>query len=798
MALEETTHGIGQSILRNEDWKYLRGRGQYLSDIAMPGLKDVAFLRSPIAHARLLEVHVEDSLRTRVFTAEDLPGMSPIVATSTAPGYKVSEHPPLAQHKVRFVGEPIAACLGDTRAEAEDIVQQIYADLDELPIVIDMHDAQRGDSALVHDEWNSNIALESFIHAGDLDAARQEASVVVTQRLKMNRHASLPLEGRGVLAYWDNRLDELVVYTSTQFPHVVRTEMARLLDIPERRLRVIAPDVGGGFGVKSNLHAEELVVAALAMRTGRPVRWVEDRREHLIASQHAREHAYELTLHANAEGRLLAVEAVVEVDAGAYSVWPWTSTMEAGMAAGMVPGPYDIQVYHACVRTIMTNKSPLGPYRGVGRTGACLAIDCALDALARKVGREPWEVRTINMVRPDQMPYRSATNKVYDSGNYAESVREAVRLIDVEAVRAKQKNMPEGKVLGVGFGSYTEQTAHGTTEWVARGMALVFGYEPAVAKFTPDGDLILEVGVQNHGQGLETTLAQIAAQELGVDPKRVIVRHGDTSLSPYGSGTMASRSMVMAGGAVARACRMLAQKIRRIGAHLLKEPEQNLKLHSNAVHGQSGQITLQEVAYVALIRPERLPASEDPGLEVSTVYEPDAATGAYSYGTHAALVEVDLQHFSVRLLDYVVVHDCGRVVNPMIVEGQLLGGVAQGIGTALYEEIPYDSYGQPQASTLMDYLVPGAVEVPEVRMAHLEHLSPHTEYGIKGMGEGGAIAPPAAILNAINDALQSVGVSLNETPVTPRRIHAALRVNPVDDPDRIASIAGVCDEARSI
>lgn len=768
--------GIGASLKRNEDSRFLYGRGQYLGDLSFPGLKDVAFLRSPLAHARLRSIDIPEDSRRAVFIAADLQEVKPILALSTTLGYKTSEHFPLARDKARFVGEPIAMCLGETRAAAEDLAQQVIVDFDELPAVADMTLAL-GDAALrVHDDWSDNVALESVISVGDLAAVQSAATVVVARKYRLNRHASVPLEGRGVLAYYDARQDELVVYSSTQFPHIIRSIMAEYLGIEERRLRVVAPDVGGGFGVKSNLHPEELAVAALALKVGHPVRWLEDRREHLLASQHAREHEYEITAYADGRGRILGLEAEVRVDAGAYSVWPWTSTMEAGMAAGMIPGPYDIPVYHVKALTIVTNKSPLGPYRGVGRTGACLAIECMIDQIAHSVGREPQDIRVENMVRPDQMPYRSATNKLYDSGDYPRSVNIAADMIDVVAIRRGQgENRPDGRLLGVGFASYAEQTAHGTEEWAARGMSLVFGYEPATARLTPDGDLILEVAIQNHGQGLETTLAQVAAEELGIDPARVAVRHGDTSLSPYGMGTFASRSMVMAGGAVSRACRLLGAKLCRIGAHLLNVPAADVTIQDARVVAGASSVSFAELAHAAWVRPEKLPPGEDPGLHVTTVYEPAAATGAFSYGTHAVVVAVDPQRGTVELLDYVVVHDCGTVVNPMIVEGQLIGGTAQGIGTALYEEIPYDEDGQPLASTFMDYLLPGATEIPRIRLAHMNTPSPHTAYGIKGMGEGGAIAPPAAILNAINDALRPLGAEIGETPATPRRVHAAIR-----------------------
>lgn len=767
--------GIGASVKRNEDARFLLGRGQYLGDLTFPGLKDVAFLRSPLAHARLRNIEIPEEHRGAVFTAADLEGIEPILAKSTAPTFKASEQFPLASGKVRFVGEAIAACVAGSRAQAEDLAQQVFVDFEELPAVADMNGALDPGASRVHDDWEDNLALATTIDAGDIEAARLAAAVTVTSRYRMNRHASVPLEGRGVLAYLDTRLDELIVYSSTQFPHVLRTKLAQSLGIAERRLRVVAPDVGGGFGVKSNLHPEEIVIAALALRLGHPVRWLEDRREHLLSSQHAREHEYRVTAYADAAGRILGIDAEVRVDAGAYSVWPWTSTMEAGMAAGMIPGPYAISAYRSRAMTIASNKSPLGPYRGVGRTGACLAIEGILDEVAHAVGREAHEVRAENMIRAEQMPFRSVTNKIYDSGDYPESVRRAARLIDVARVRKEQAASRAGRLVGVGFASYAEQTAHGTAEWVARGLPVIFGHEPATARLMPDGDLVLEVGIQNHGQGLETTLAQVAAEVLGVDPARVAVRHGDSSLSPYGMGTVASRSMVMAGGAVSLACKQLGEKILRVGAHLLQVPPAQAEIRGGAVWAGSASVDFAAIAMAGSIRLEQLPPGEVPGFHVTAVYEPSIATGAYSYGTHAVTVAVDIERGTVELLKYVVVHDCGTVVNPMIVDGQIIGGVAQGIGTALYEEIPYDEHGQPLASTFMDYLLPGATEIPEIVLDHMSTPSPHTAFGIKGMGEGGAIGPPGAILNAINDALRSLGVRVTETPVTPRRLRAVLR-----------------------
>jgi carbon-monoxide dehydrogenase large subunit len=551
--------------------------------------------------------------------------------------------------------------------------------------------------------------------------------------------------------------------------------MAQCLGVSEAKLRVIAPDVGGGFGPKNNFHPEELAIAALSMKLNRPLRWIEDRREHLIASPHAREHRYELTAYADSQGKILGLEAQVVVDAGAYSVWPWTASMEAGMSSGIMTGPYDIPVYHARAITVATNKSPLGPYRGVGRTGACFAIETLVDAIAHEVKREPADVRIENMVPISAMPYRSVTHKLYDSGDYPACARQAVAAIGLADIRARQaKPLPDGRLIGFGMASYTEQSAHGTAEWVARGLPVVFGFEPALARFTPDGKLILFVGIQNHGQGLETTLAQVAHQELGIPVEDVIVRHGDSSVSPYGMGTFASRSMTMAGGAVSVACTQLAEKVVRIGAHLLQAPKEAVRLADGKVLFGQQSVTFAEIAEAAFLHPERLPEGEDPALEVSAVYQPGRSTGAFSYATHACSVAVDPGTGYVEILDYVVCHDCGTMVNPMIVEAQVVGGVAQGLGTALYEEIPYDDNGQPLASTFLDYMIPGATEVPDVRVLHMETPSPHTRFGIKGMGEGGAIAPPAAVVNAINDALKPLGAEILQTPATPERVLEAI------------------------
>ncbi len=446
------------------------------------------------------------------------------------------------------------------------------------------------------------------------------------------------------------------------------------------------------------------------------------------------------------------------------------------MAARNLPGPYTIANYRARHFTAATNKAPLGPYRGVGRPGACFAIERIIDEVARAVGRDPVAVRAENMVQSAQMPFTTVGGMRLDNGDYPRSVRLCAELLDLSGVRARQqKGEPDGRLVGIGFAAFAEQTAHGAAEFVARGAAIIPGFESCTARILPDGSVMLMVGIQSHGQGLETTLSQIAAHELGIDPAHISVRHGDTESTAFGFGTFASRSMVMSGGAVARASRILRDKLCRIGAHLLQCEPGETRCADGIVLGPRGSVSIAEIAKVAHLRMHELPPGVDPLLDATATYEPAISTGVFSYATHGAVVAVDPETGTIELLDFAVAEDCGTMVNPMLVEGQIRGGVAQGIGTALCEEIPYDANGQPLAATFLDYHMPGAHELPAIKIGHMHTPASATEYGMKGMGEGGAVAPPAAIANAVRDALAAIGAEINETPLTPARVLAAIR-----------------------
>jgi len=516
-----TASGVGASLLRKEDARHLRGRGQFVSDVQLPRMQDVAFVRSPYAHARIKGIAVAPNASGRIFTARDLPRLGEMRAVPQVSGFKVSGYPPLATQKVRYVGEAIAACIAPTRAEAEDLAKTVSVDFEVLPAVIDAAAALTDAPSLVHENWSNNLFIERVFQDGDIDAMARTAEVVVRRDYRMHRHVAVPLEGRAVLAYRDHRLDELVVYTSTQVPHIIRLGLSEVLGLDERRIRVIAPDVGGGFGSKARLSPEEAAIAALALEVDHPVRWVEDRGEHFLASTHTRDHHYRVAAYADKRGRLLGIDVELIVDGGAYAMWPNGPFLETGMAARNLPGPYDIRHYRVKTYTVATNKSPIGPYRGVGRPGACFAIERTIDEVARAVGRDAAELRMENMVTSAQMPYTTIANLKFDNGDYPAAVRLCADAIDLPAVRARQKQgEPDGRLIGVGFACYSEQTGHGCGEWVSRGSPFIPGYESCTAQLLPDGTLVLLVGIQSHGQGLETTLAQIAHEELGIDPAK--------------------------------------------------------------------------------------------------------------------------------------------------------------------------------------------------------------------------------------------------------------------------------------
>jgi len=770
----DADQGIGGTPRRKEDHRLLLGRGQYVGDIRMPDMLDVAFVRSPVAHARLGRIDKPEGLASMVYTMDDLHGVQPILAASSLPGFKQSVQHPLATDKVRFVGELVAACVAPTRARAEDIAAQVMVDYLDLPVLADMEGAVESGTR-VHDEWSDNVFAETNTDRGAA-VPGAPATRTVRRRLRTSRQCMMPLEGRAVLCWWDHRLDQLVMYSAAQVPHINRTGLAECLGLDQGQIRVVSPDVGGGFGYKGLLLPEEICCAWLARHLGRPVRWLEDRREQLGANANCREHAYDIAVEVEADGRLVGIECDAMVDSGAYSSYPFSACLEAAQIGSILPGPYMMDRFVCRTRSVATNKPPILPYRGVARTGVCFALELMLDAAARELGIEPYELRARSLVPASAMPYTNITNKYFDSGDYLAAMTKAVEALGWQGWRERQAAAPTGKRIGLGLAVFCEQGAHGTSVYHGWGIPMVPGYEQCAARFTPDGILEIRLGVHSHGQGMETSMAQVAHTVLGIDIDRVRVQHGDTANSPYSTGTWGSRCAVMAGGAVGTACQALAARMTEIAAALLGVPAASLRVEGGRIGvPDSPGLPLDEIARTWYRAPQKIPLGIDPsGLEVVVGYKTAPDTGTFSYACHACAVEVDIATGHVKLLDYAICEDGGVLLNPQIVEGQLIGGLAQGIGTAMYEEMPFDSEGQPLASTLADYLMPGAGEMPPLKIIHMETPSPLTLFGQKGIGEGGAIAPPAAIVNAVNDALHALGAELTECPASPERVLRAL------------------------
>lgn len=770
---------IGARVRRLEDPRVLRGHARYVDDVRLPGALSVAFARSPHAHARIASIDLERARRApgvrAVFAAADLGGwLEPLRvehdAGSGAPPHRPVVWPVLACGEARFVGEAVAAVVGEDRALAEDGAGLVEVDWEPLEAAVDVEQAARPDAPRVHADWPDNVFQRHAVSLGDVTAAFRSAAVVVSERFRTGRHMALPMEGRGIVASWDAGSRSLSVWASTQMPHVLRAEIARALGLGEPAVRVIATDVGGGFGLKAHVFPEELLVAALARRLAAPVEWIEDRREHLTASQHAKDQIVRAELAVTRDGTLLGLRAHVTCDIGAYSEYPWP-TFEANVTPMAMPGPYKVAAFAYETTSVATHKCSIGSYRGVGQPIGVFALERLVDMAAEKLGLDRMEVRRRNMITREEHPYRTVHGTEIESGSHRECLDRALEMIDAGRLgERKAAARARGKRRGLGVASYVEATAPNSAAWQMLGPAAA-GFEPAMVRMETDGGVTVAVGVNSQGQGHETVFAQIAADRLGVPLSEVRVLQGDTAATPRGWVTGGSKSAVATGGAVRRAAEKLRAKLLAAASRLSEIPASDLELADGGVWRRGGEApvaAIRDVARTVWLARAGLAAEEEPGLEVTVRYEPPPIT--HSNATHAAEIEVDVETGQIEIVRYVVVEDCGTVLNPTIVEGQIQGGVAQGIGSALYEEAVYDDDGQFLTGTLMDYLPPTAPDVPRVEIAHVETPSPYTEGGVKGMGEGGAIAPPAAIANALADALGDLSPRVNRIPLTPERV----------------------------
>lgn len=768
---------VGAAVARREDPRLLAGRGRFVDDLERAGMLHAAFVRSPHAAAAV----------TAVRTAVELPGvlgafggaelgLGGLDALLEREEFTPTTTPILAQHDVRYAGEPVAVVLAEDPYLAEDGTEHVEVEYAPGRAVTTIDDALADETPPVHEELERNTFLDVTPFDDErIDEVFADAACVVRSDLRSARQNALPLEPRGCLAEWSDRDEQLVVHISTQVPHQVRTAIARCLRLPERQVRVLVPDVGGGFGLKCVVGREEIAVAAAALRTRRPVKWVEDRREGLTASFHGRQQQYEARAAFDERGRILALDAGVACDVGAYSAFPFTCGVEPLMAAAELPGVYRVPRYRVRARAIATNKAPTAPYRGVSRPQIVLVAERLMERAARELGIDALEVRRRNLI--DRFPYVGVNGVTYDPGSYRESLDRCEEILREEGWYEHASGAAR---VGIGYACFNERTAYGTDAFAQRKMSVVPGYDTSTVTMDPSADVTVTTGTSAHGQGHETTLAQVVADRLGLPVERIKIRQGDTDLAGYGWGTFGSRSAAIGGGAVRRASELLGQRLRELAAALLEAEPEDIELGDGSARRRDDPdtaISLEELAELAHLRADRLPKGAEPGLSARATFDVPG-DGTFSNATHGVVTELDPATGQVRILRYVVVEDCGVVINPRIVDGQVRGGVTQGIAGALYEQLDYDEDGQPTTASLMDYQAPTATEIPEVTVDHLETPCAFTETGAKGMGEGGTIGAPAAVLNAVNDALTGTGVELDAVPITPETVHRALEHAP--------------------
>jgi len=775
---------VGRPIVRREDARLLTGRGRFIADLLPAGTLHVTFVRSPVAHARIRGIDLT-AVRSApgvvlALSGLDLHRLLPPVPdhqiVMPAPWKAAVQHaihnpnqPLLAWDKARHVGEALAVVLAETKAQADDAAELAIVDFETLPAVVDPDSAARADAPVVHERFGTNVIASFTAGKGNVDAAMRAAPRRLSRRFHHHRYTGVPMETRGVIAEFDPRTDSVTVWSSTQVVAWVRREVAATLDLPEARVRVVAPDVGGGFGIKGHVYPEELLLPWLARRADRPVRWIEDRREHMQAAVHARDQIHDTEVGFDDDGRLLALSTRMLMDCGAWNPLGITPVYNTAVH---LPGPYKLPNYRIDAQVLATNKVPNAPYRGAGRPEAVLVMERVMDLIARELGIEPAEVRRRNMIRADEMPYaqglvyRDGMPIVYDSGDYPAALESVLVAIGgVPAFRRRQQEARAGgRRLGLGIAAYTEGTGVGP-------------FEGGLVRIDPGGKIHVAAGACAQGQGMETIFAQIAADTWGVDPQDVTVSLGDTSFIPMGFGTVASRSTVTVSAAMHEASERVKQKCFAIAGNLLECAPADLELVKGRVvlKGVPGKsVSLAQIARAS--RPgwdNARPPGVEAGLEATVYYEPPTVT--WSYAVHAAIVEVDVETGQVRLDRYAIAHDCGVVVNPMLAEGQIIGGAVQGIGGAMLESIRYDADGQLLTGTLLDYALPRADDLPDITVVHSEIPSPSNPLGVKGLGEGGAISPPVAIANAVSDALADRNAEFNTTPVRPEQVVALLR-----------------------
>lgn len=777
--------GIGSSMLRREDDRLLRGEGRYLADIQLPGMLHMAVVRSTFAHATVRSIQTEAAQRVPgvelILTPDDvIPAVEPFRLRHTSTAIRRMTWYPVASDKALYVGQPLAAVISKSRYVSEDARDLVEVDYDPLRPVATTREALAPEAPRLFAEWPDNVHYQYRLEHGDVDQAFAGADIIIRETFNSQRYTGHPMETRGVVASYAE--DEMTVWVSHQAPHMFRTLLAEVLRMPENRVRVIAPDVGGAFGVKLHIYPEEVLACLASIRLRRPVKWIEDRQEHFVATVHAREQRHEAELAATSDGRLLGLRNRITTDVGTGtilqpSIGPTTS------AAIVLPGPYRVQNYRCDLQCVVTNKTPYGAYRGFGSTVGAFVMERLMDMLAQRTGLDPAEVRRRNMITPEEMPYQSASGSLLDSGDYPGALRRALELVDYDGWRRKQAAArAEGRHIGIGIGAYIK----GAGSDIRASMGGWGAYESAVLRVDPDGSVTLATGLATQGQGHLTTMAQIVASYLQVAPELVAVKEGDTLVSPYGLGAWGSRSATIGAAAVVRACEVLRERLTRQAACLWGVEPEAVRLEDGrfVLPGSAHEpLSLQQLARQCYNEAATLPDHLKPPLMVTAGFDGKSylmpgSDGSgrinkwltYTNGVHIAVCEADVESGAIKLLDYAIVSDPGVQINPMVVRGQEIGGAVQGIGGALLEELVYDGQGQLLTGSYMDYLLPTASDVPAFRVDSLSHPAVNVPGGFKGAGEGSAVGSTVAVANAVADALQPLGAQVTATPLSPERV----------------------------
>jgi carbon-monoxide dehydrogenase large subunit len=791
MAPEIAERVVGTSVLRKEDGELVTGQGKYTDDLSLPGMLHMVVVRSPFAHARIRNVDLSAAVAmdgvVAAFSGKDLAdewaGPLPM-AWPVTEDIKSPSHFPLAKDKARHQGDGVAVVIAQTRAIAKDAAEVVDVDYEELPVVTDSEAALADGAPLVHEEFETNHSYTWTLANGEVDAVFAEAPVVVKGRYRIQRQLPTAIEPRAVLAEPKQSTGELTLWSSTQIPHIARVTLAAfVIGMPEQKLRVIAPRVGGGFGSKLQVYAEEALALLLAKKLGRPIKWVEERAENFLATHHGRDQIQEMELAADEDGKIRGYRAQIWTNMGAYHMIITPGTPLLG--AFLYCGPYTGECYRVDFHGVFTNTTPTDAYRGAGRPEATYAIERTIDALARRVGKDPVEIRRMNFIPAFDTPTQSPGGLQFDSGDYEATLDRALELVGYDEVRSDQARRRESgatKQLGIGFSTYIEMCGLAPSRVLSALRYVAGGWDAASIRVLPTGKVELAIGTTPHGQGHETTFAQIAADDLGVSVDDIDVVSGDTELVPRGMDTYGSRSLAVGGVAVHRAAQKIVEKARKIAAHELEVAEDDLDYAGGtfSVRGAPDRAkTVGELAFSAWTA-HNLPEDMEPGLDALSVYDPK--NFVFPYGAHICVVEVDTETGRTDVVKYVAVDDVGTIINPQIVDGQVAGGVVQGIAEALYEEAVYDENGQLLTSSLTNYEVPAATEVPAITIDRTVTPSNSNELGVKGVGETGTIASPPAVVNAVIDALSPFGVTDIERPCTPERVWRAIHPAKGGDP----------------